>query len=297
MKYGAVRIMKQHLNKSTKSGNRYYKSFKQQYEHDLRIETMDSTYLKRPNEQNNSTIFINVDDVEEEWAKCQKQHIINHNKKIQKQTKETLNFLLSFSKDFDLPEEERVKQYNIVKQYITEHYDYPVYLVQHNDEKSLHYSFSVLNFSDKTSRPISKQIDTSSLQDEVFNYLKKYNVDYGHTRGQSKTISLAKHRTIMEGKVAELKEDNKKLIELNTQYKLDTENLKKLYEDGVNEIADELYDLLNDENSASFAQKLYRAVRGKSKERLEKLIAKIERIQKAKAKAQTQNNTKGGQPL
>jgi len=205
-KLGSVRIMKQQLNKGIKRGGRYFKSYKQQMEHDFRIEEMDSTYLKRPEEENKIHTWrsTKVEDIENDWEDLRNEFKKKHKKSMQKQTKETINFLISFSADFDLPEEERQRQYDIVRGWFEKKFDHPIYLIQHNDEKALHYTCSILNFDNETMRPLAKQIDTSKLQDEVFDYLKAHGVDYGHTRGVKKTISLSEHRSIMEAKVKEL---------------------------------------------------------------------------------------------
>lgn len=157
--------------------------------------------------------------------------------------KPTLNFLLSFEEDFDLSEENRELQLQSVQRFIKEKYDFPLYLVQHNDEKSLHYSFSILNYDLKTMRPLAKQLDTSKLQDEIANHLKSDNMDFGHKRGDAKTISLAKHRTIMEGKTLELQNEMETLKEANESLASDkvhlTNEVEKLRDD--KEEMDEIY--------------------------------------------------------
>ena len=216
--YGSVRIQKHSMNKSHIRGGRngvtkYFKSYKQQMEHDFRIEKMDSNYLKRPNEKNKYHSFQSekVGDIINQWEKIKSNHKKKKGKSIQKQTKEVISGLISFSKDFDLSEEDRIKQFEIVKQFVKEEFDYPIYCVQHNDEKALHYQFCFLNYDNKTNRPLAKQINTFDLQDKVFDYLKKYNVDYGHSRGIPKEKSNSENRSIMEGKVKELEEENEKL--------------------------------------------------------------------------------------
>jgi len=219
----SIRMFKMKSNKSTKSGNRFFKSYKQQMKHDFRIEDIEKDYLKRPNEKNKYYTFETknhkgkeLKDIENKWKKIEEYHKKKNGRKLHSQTKPTINFLLSFSKDFDLKEEDRIKQMEIVKKYILENYSIPIYLVQHNDEKSLHYTFSIFNYDLKNYRPLAKQIDTSKLQDNISNYLKKYGVDYGHSRGIKKTISLKEHNTILEGKKLE---KEKELEDLKQQHK------------------------------------------------------------------------------
>lgn len=236
-KKGSVRIVRMNFNKSfirMRNGNtKYYKSYIQQMEHDFRIEVMDATYLKRPNETNKYHKFasLDLDSLLNEWDKINKKHIKHKGKAIQKQTKETINILFSFSKNFDLPEEDREKQFKVVKKFVEERFDYPLYVVQHNDEKSLHYGATILNFDNQTNRPLSKQIDTSYLQDEFFDYLKKNNVDYGHRRGDPKEITNAENRGILEGKIIELEKQNEEL-------KADMERMKELQADIYSALVD-----------------------------------------------------------
>jgi hypothetical protein len=217
----SIRMVKMKTNIGTKQGGKYYKSYKQQMEHDFRIEDIEKNYLKRPNEKNKYYKFegknlqgVELNDIEKLWENVKNYHLKNKKKKLDKQTKPTINFLLSFSKDFDLSEEDRIKQMESVKDFITKNYSLPIYLVQHNDEKALHYSFSIMNYDFKTQRPIAKQINTSQLQDNITNHLKQNNQDYGHNRGIKKNISLKEHKTIMQGKV---EEESKKLEILENQ--------------------------------------------------------------------------------
>ena len=234
----SIRMVKMKTNTGTKSGGKYYKSYKQQMEHDFRIEDIEKNYLKRPNEKNKYHKFEDTDlnNIEILWEHVEKYHLKNKKKKLDKQTKPTINFLLSFSKDFDLSEEDRIKQMESVKDFITKNYSLPIYLVQHNDEKALHYSFSIMNYDFKTQRPIAKQINTSQLQDNITNHLKQDNQDYGHNRGIKKNISLKEHKTIMEGKIEEenkkyeiLKNQNDELILKNKELENKYENMKTKY--------------------------------------------------------------------
>lgn len=218
----SIRMVKMKTNKGTKLGNKYFKSYKEQYEHDYRIEKMDQDYLKRPNETNKDYKFIkNIDaaNVNQYWEKLRTAHKKKVNKNIQTQTKPTLNFLLSFSKDFDLSIEDREKQFQSVKRFIENNFSFPIYLIQHNDEKALHYSFSIFNYCKKTNRPLAKQINTSKLQDLIAEHLKADNQDYGHIRGEAKTISRKEHKSILSAKNEEMEQVIKEKEELIEQMK------------------------------------------------------------------------------
>jgi len=327
----SIRMYKQKMNTLTKSGNKTYKSFVQQLLHDFRFEEMDSTYLKRPSEKNkyiiNNKLYssnekINTLELQKqvqlEFDNIQLDYQRHNNKKFHKQTKPTLNFLLSFSKDFDLPEEQRKQQLESVYKFIQKRFGQVIYLVQHNDEKALHYSFTIYNYDYKTHRPIAKQIDTSKLQDQIAEHLKSEGQDYGHTRGEPKSISLAKHRTIIEGKVLEaeqkekelqekikqlenqnkeLQEKNDRLLKITNQYEIDIIKLKELqeeaqadYESVLNEIIEDLEDMAEQETLDGFVKKLRRYIKNENKDRLETLLNNVKKKTKKIKKA---NNKRG----
>ena len=263
-KYLSMRIVKQEMDKNVTSGKKNFRSFQSQYNHDFRFEEMDDDWLKRPNEKNkilrldndleNLTNINNrkknFEKVISKWEEIKIKHKEHNKKSLHKETKPTINFLLSFSTDFDLPLDKRSEQLNCVNNFIISKYDYPIYLVQHNDEKALHYSFTILNYDKKSMRPISKQIDTSKLQDEISNWLIKHNQDYGHKRGITKEITHAKNRTIMEGKVLELnqkieslEEDKKQIVDDNQKQLIGLEQEKKQLEDGNQKLKQDNQDL------------------------------------------------------
>jgi hypothetical protein len=267
----SIRMVKMKTNTGTKQGGKYFKSYKQQMEHDFRTEVIEANYLKRPEETNKYHKFkgknlqgIELNDIEKLWENVEKYHLKNKKKKLDKQTKPTINFLLSFSKDFDLSEEDRIKQMDSVKDFITKNYSLPIYLVQHNDEKALHYSFSIMNYDFKTQRPIAKQINTSQLQDNITNHLKQDNQDYGHNRGIKKNISLKEHKTIMQGKV---EEQNKKLEMLENQ----NEELKLQHQIEIDKLVEEKQILLNENDSIQNEQDNLKQILFEGIDNLEKL--------------------------
>ena len=286
-----IRFMKQQMTKNVYTNfgtdkQRTFRSIKNQFLHDLRFETMESGYLKRPEEKNKNEFFgimensdneNNFENVKKSWKKIEADFKKHNGKKIHRQTKQGLNFLLSFEKDFDLSEENRVAQFKSVKKYILENFDYPLYLVQHNDEKSLHYSFTVLNYSNTTHRPIAKQIDTSLLQDSIADHLKKDGQDYGHTRGVKKEISDKDHKTIMEGKVQDLEKENKAL-------KVENDELKKEYQTTINAIINGLEDLNEQTTIEDFLRLLTRYLKGAKKDKIENFLKKYKRKLNAKQK-------------
>jgi hypothetical protein len=214
---GSIRIVKQNFDKSfiRHRGGRtkYFKSYIQQRDHDFRNEEMDIGYLERPNEKNKEHKFRNTDfgALRNEWEGIKSDFKGKHKKSMQKQTKEVINALLTFSAGFDLSPENREIQFEAVKKFVEEEFDFPIYVVQHNDERTLHYHFSFLNYDKKTNRPLAKQINTSKLQDKVFDYLKEHNADFGHTRGIPKEETGKENIPILQGKIKTLEKENQKL--------------------------------------------------------------------------------------
>ena len=318
----SIRMVKMKTNTGTKQGGKYFKSYKQQMEHDFRIEVIEENYLKNPEETNKYYKFVDknlkgveLNDIEKLWENVKDYHLKNKKKKLDKQTKPTINFLLSFSKDFDLSEEDRIKQMESVKDFITQNYSLPIYLVQHNDEKALHYSFCIMNYDFKTQRPIAKQINTSQLQDNITNHLKQDNQDYGHNRGIKKNISLKEHKTIMQGKVEEetkkleiLENQNEELILKNKKLENNFENMRTeylgiidIYNEELKTSVEELEIILQDfidlglnykgKNMADLFTLFTRYLKQEENQiKFEKLKTKLETmVNKAKKKTTTRN--------
>ena len=307
---------KKHIDKKTgkvKTTRATYKSFINQFLHDLRFEKMENGYLKRPeNTEENKNLFFdleledeiftminseseeNLEQIPKLFNKIKKAYKKKYGRKLHKQTKPSLNFLLSFESEFDLTPENRQKQFDSVQNFINKKFDFPIYLVQHNDEKSLHYSFSVMNF-DKELSPIAKKIDTFNLQDEIADHLKEEGQEYGHTRGVSKAISFKEHKSIMESKandaeekLSDIKNEMKQLQEEifktkleNIELKNENEELKELSEELIEDFENILSDLekLGEEKDAiQFVKMFKRYLKTNSKPKLEKLVAKFQRM-------------------
>lgn len=219
MKQMSIRIEKRFINKATTVGNpkskksRYYKSHREQYEHDKRSEIMENGYLKFPDKTStnifkdfNNTGGNTPDEIVEnsnklvDIAKADYKENSYRNRNMRKNWKPIINGLISFSEDFHIDDEKnRQDQFSSVENFIIERFgkDAVVYINQQNDEKSLHYSFSVLNYDFRTHKTVGKYIDTSKLQTEISEWLKKDNQNYDHVRGtkdtNAKNVPLALH--------------------------------------------------------------------------------------------------------
>jgi len=302
--YGETKKTKNKKTGEVKTTRKVYRSFINQFLHDFRYETMEDNYLVRPEEFNKKMLFefeekyseYNLSDTDDKenlekipqlFIQIKKDYQKKHNRKLHKQTKPSLNFLISFESEFDLSEENRQAQYESVERFIKKNFDFPIYLVQHNDEKSLHYTFSVMNF-DKDLKPIAKKIDTFYLQDMIADHLQEEGQDYGHKRGITKDISGAEHKGIVESKV---KDAETKIEQLETQIeKLQKENsdLKTDFQKTINQIILGLEQLNEQTTIDSFLKTLARYLKGNKKEKIEKLILKNQKILNKKNKEHNQ---------
>jgi len=291
----SIRFVKQKMktntyqNKGSKK-QKVFKSFIDQFLHDMRHEKMDDKYLKRPGQKNNEVFFGDLDRTNSEenlekipnlFKEIKGAYQKKYNRKLHKQTKPTLNFLLTFEADFDLSEDKRLEQLKSVQRFIEKHFAYPLYLVQHNDEKALHYHFSVMNFGEDL-KPISKNIDPSKLQDLIADHLKEDNQDYGHTRGESKTTTNSEHRTIMEGKILAAEEENELLKIENEKQRI----LVLEYKQEIEDIVSELVNLKNEKDLESFIKSLKRNIRNENKPKIEKLLKNVRKNKIDKVKKQ-----------
>ena len=92
----SIRMVKMKTNTGTKQGGKYFKSYKQQMEHDFRTEVIEKNYLKRPEEKNKYYKFegknlkgVELNDIEKLWENVENYHLKNKKKKLDKQTKPT----------------------------------------------------------------------------------------------------------------------------------------------------------------------------------------------------------------
>ena len=222
-KYLSIRMNKLKFHEGTQMGNKYYKSHFGdwgQMAHDLRDEEMDAGYLKKPDQTNLN--YINKNDAENLWRDCQNDYKNHKSKSLDRRTKPVLNFLLSFSEDFEIPHAQREAHFKVVAKIVADKFGFDkiLYLSQQNDEKSAHYSFSILNYDDEAHKTIARSMTPkvmSELQDWVADELKKRHADYGHTRGvkgsQTKNVSVGQVNEKIRNAEARLSEVEERLAE------------------------------------------------------------------------------------
>lgn len=250
MKYLSYRIRRNGF-KPNKKGKIFYKSIKQQIEHDLRLEVMEDGYLKNSNKDwklwKKSLIIdneVNEEYLSQEWKKCQddyKEHSVN-NRKLDLRTKPFLTHILSFSSGFMLDFEKTKELGAVIKAFVNEEFGAGfLTIVGHRGESSLHFHISTLNYDFRTHKSIGRNIDTSLLQDKISNYLKVRNLDYSHKRGVSKQVTKTIHKELLEGRKVQLKKLNDDIedkIKLTDELQNGINNLKKEYNNLVSKYQD-----------------------------------------------------------
>ncbi len=249
MKYLSYRIRRNGF-KPNKKGKIFYKSIKQQIEHDLRLEVMEDGYLKNNNRDwklwKKSLIVdneVNEEYLEQEWKKCQddyKEHSVN-NRKLDLRTKPFLTHILSFSSGFMLDFEKTKELGQVIKDFVNEEFGGFLTIVGHRSESSIHYHISTLNYDFRTHKSIGRNIDTSLLQDKISTYLRERNLNYGHTRGISKEVTKTIHKELLEGRKVQLKKLNDDIedkIKLNDELQNGINDLKKEYNNLVTKYQD-----------------------------------------------------------
>lgn len=219
MKYLSYRIRRNGF-KAKRVGKINYKSIVQQVRHDLRLEQMNDGYLKDTSKKNIYTYKKGlVDDIDgylkNEWEKCKSEYLEHHGRSLDKRTQPYLTHILSFSSGF-FPDDPQ-KLHNVVKEFVKEYFGDFISIASHLDETSLHIHIITKNFDERTKKTIGRNIDTSNLQDLIEKWLIKNNVDYGHRRGISKTLTRTKHHEVLESRKIAL---NKLQKEIETKQQI-----------------------------------------------------------------------------
>jgi hypothetical protein len=169
---------------------------------------MDKNYLRFP-EKTDTNIWEEFNDPTSLWDFCRDDFKKHKKRALDKRAKPVINGLISFSEDWHLPnEKDRRDQFEAVKKFITNRFGEKalLYINQQNDEKGLHYSFCTINYDFENHKTLSRSIDTSKLQDEVADFLKKEGQDYGHIRGVSKKKSGATNLSLSEARASKAEE-------------------------------------------------------------------------------------------
>jgi hypothetical protein len=248
----SIRIRQNDFKRVSKGG-KTYKSIVEQISHDYRTEKIDSGYLTNPkntnvyqshNELRNDNNTLDIENVKDNIHKLfdkvkQDYKENNNNRSWQKKTKPFLTGVISFSSGFMLDIEESKIFNQKLNQFIQETFSQKLTCVLHRDEKSLHFHFTIFNYDFKTHKTIGRNINTSELQDKLFDFLNKQDLTYGHKRGESKKLTNAKHLEIMEGKKIEL-DNQSKIIENQKEDIKELENINKKQKNIMEELSSDI---------------------------------------------------------
>lgn len=274
-----------------KSGNNYFRSIKQQLEHDFRTEKSNSPgYFKKEGHSNVGNYYFGS-KVKPSWTHGNKpvvDDLINkaiafhdkakedyekHNfkQKWQPKTNEFMTGLLTFSEGFDAPPTQVEAMTKCVYRFIQKKFGNCISVVYHSavQEEAGHFHWTMANYDFRTHKTISRDTFsknyTKDLQDEIADHLKVEGFDFGHVRGKSKSETGSENISVLQGKVNKLENTIKTL----------TEQLKEQCNDLISGGYDE----------ASIKRKLKVGLKYADKkhtDKLQKLLTKLENKSKAK---------------
>jgi len=156
--------------------------------------------------------------LEAEWEEINNDHKTHKGKKLPSNTKPFYTGVLSFSTDFMLDETESKEMLNVVEKFIQDRFGNYLTVSAHRDETSLHFHWTMLNYDYKNHKTLGNGLDkevTSMLQDEIAEYLIQNDVDYGHSRGESKEKTKANHNELWESHEIAKEKTLQEIEELN----------------------------------------------------------------------------------
>ena len=205
-----------------KKGNKVnYRGIKDQLAHDFRDPEIDwdtgyllnsdrfdeNKYLGAGGKTRQELIDNTYQRARKLWIKAQADYKMDQGRSLPSNTSEFLTGVLSFSRGFEAGD----KAGDLVKtvaNFIKEEFSQVVSVSYHQDELSGHIHFSLVNYDFKNHKTIGRNLDTSNLQDKIAAYLQSNDLDFGHTRGDSKQINENnnEHLEIMEAKYKYSKE-------------------------------------------------------------------------------------------
>jgi len=252
----SIRIRNSFRNKGTKTPKKYYKSCIQQMKHDLRKEEMTNGYLKHP-EKGIKILYghnnLNNKYLVELEKKVDTDYLKYHKQRTQKTMKKFSSGLITFSKSFNEDHNENYDKK--IKEFIKQRFKDTIYIVIHNDETTKHYHFQYLNYDFNTHKSISKNINTSKLQDELDEFLGSE-----YKRG-IKQVKPSKHLDILQSKIIE---KERELERLNTLIEERKQRVLK-------EIQDKRYELKKEQvinkNLINVLNLLYRKINSINEEK------------------------------
>lgn len=223
MKYVNIRIRRNSWI-GRKVGDKYYKSYTQQRDHDLRTELMQDGYLSR-SENIGQNINTNFQEIEEKnvkhfWLIARDDYLDRWGRGLPKNTKPIISGLISFSPDMveDIHTYGKELLNKKVNQFLTDKFGKScIYNSLQMEEGTPHFQWTMINYDFKTHRTISNTIDTSILQTEIANFLKKEIEGFDYVRGIPKEISHAEHMEVRQSQQIAMKKQEIHITEKEVQ--------------------------------------------------------------------------------
>jgi hypothetical protein len=223
----SIRIRQNDFKRVSKNGKNY-KSVIEQIMHDYRKEKIEEGYLLNPqnkninfsnNELRNDKNMIDLENlksnIDKLFEEVKKDYKENNNRSWQKKTKPFLTGVISFSSEFMPNEEDSQKLHRELCNFINKTFTNILTCSTHRDEKSFHFHFTIFNYDFNQHKTIGRNINTSELQDKLFEFLDSKSLTYGHKRGTSKKLTKTKHLEVMEAKRLEIENQKKQIEEQN----------------------------------------------------------------------------------
>ena len=239
----------------------YYKSLKQQLEHDFRLEDMDEGYIENPDQEDSNIYIGGGDRPREDWVeyitgraevnflKAQLDYKKHWGQKMHPKTNEVITGLFNYSEHFQIPDPDLVV--NALGHFLKKKFGNCLHLSFHADEhgtdKAGHFHFSLLNYDFRTHKTIGRNIDTSILQDEMIDWLKKEGLAYGHERGKASTDGKLpkRHLEVMELMKLKYQGTKKQLDQTEEELSKARKEVEQLHQDS-DYMRSELYQYAND---------------------------------------------------
>lgn len=221
-KYLSIRIRRNDFTMK-KVNNKVYKSYSQQLEHDNRTEKIESGYLQNKDKQhlNKFTNFIedlSEENIKEKWNAAAEEYENYFHRKMPKTSKPIITGVITFSSSMIEDYKKYPNLNDKINDFLLQEFGQSnLYNVIHFDEKTPHLHFTLLNFDYQTKKTISNNINTSKLQDKLYNFLAEHFENFEYKRGRKKAETKAEHLEVREAQALEIKNSHTEIKNLKEQ--------------------------------------------------------------------------------
>ena len=246
-----------------KVGKQYYKSLKQQLEHDFRLEDMDEGYLENPEYAGNNVFYGGKGDdpkewveyivgrAETNWLRSQLDYKNHWGQSMHKKTNEVITGLFNYSENFNIPKEDIREVVRSLGHFIKKKFGNVLHVAfhadEHGDDQAGHFHFSMLNYDIRTHKTTARNICPFKLQDEIQEHLEKDGLAFGHVRGVPKESKKGNKEHLQVAQLQKLRlfKQKKQIQELNQEVYQLTNTVNNMKTD-IDTMTRELYLYAND---------------------------------------------------